>query len=153
MFRRVLQWSLATLVVVLPTVAAAQQTRAAMLKGNDTTVDTFDATVLAAQRQTNRRPQARDSLLNGAIFGGFVGGVSGAVGTLVVQEAICSDCDVERNDVVTATVLGAAIGAGIGTAIDALKDRHRGAATRRGPFDLSPILGRGRRGILAWVRF
>jgi hypothetical protein len=155
MFRRILRRSIVTLVVALPTAAAAQQTPAAVLKGNDTAVETaFDATLFAAPSQTNSRPQGRDSLLNGIVIGGFVGGLSVAVGTFAVEKSICSGCPVEANDVVTGAVVGAAIGSGIGAAVDALRDRHRSRATPgRGPFEVSPILARGRRGILAWVRF
>jgi hypothetical protein len=153
MFRLILRQSIAALVVVLPTVAAAQQTPSAMLKGNDTTVDTpFHETVLAAHSQTNGRSPKRDSLLNGALLGGFIGGVSGGVGTYAVEHSICSECPAEG--VLIGAAVGAAIGAGIGTAIDALRDRNRAGGTpRRGPFELSPILAKGRRGIVAWVRF
>jgi len=105
----------------------------------------------AASYQTPKQP-ARDSLWNGVIAGAAVGALAGAFTGLVASDD-CSECP-GFNVPLTMGVLGAGIGIGIGAGIDALLGRSpaphvSGAATVR----VSPVVGKGTRGLMASVGF
>ena len=105
----------------------------------------------AASYQTPKQP-SRDSLWNGVIAGAAVGALAGTFTGLVASDD-CPECP-GFNVPLTMGVLGAGIGIGLGAGIDALLGRRAaprvsGEATVR----VSPVLGKGARGLMASVAF
>jgi hypothetical protein len=105
----------------------------------------------AARYQTQNHP-ARDSLWNGVIAGAAVGAMAGAFGAIALFDD-CSEC-AGFNVPLTFGVLGAGIGIGLGAGIDALRSKRAsppgsGAGTVR----VSPVVGKGTRGLMASIGF
>ena len=100
-----------------------------------------------------RVSQRRDTLWNGVAIGAGLGALAGALGGATAIE--CSEC-AGFNVPLTFGGLGAAAGAGIGAALDAL--RHAPAATRattdrRPRVAVAPLVGRNGRALIASLRF
>ena len=98
-----------------------------------------------AQQQPVR--QRRDSLWNGVLVGAGLGALVGIAGSPLISD--CSECS-GFNVPLTFGVLGAGIGAGVGAGIDAMRNSN---APHRPRVQLSPVLSKDTRGLLAWIRF
>jgi hypothetical protein len=95
-------------------------------------------------------PHRKDSLWNGVIIGAAVGAMVGSFGSFAISD--CSECS-GFNVPLTFGVVGAGIGIGIGAGLDALHSK-RGASLQRHPrVQLSPLVAKEKRGLMAWVRF
>lgn len=107
-----------------------------------------------AEIQTIRQGR-RDSLLNGALWGG----VSSGVGALVVANAVlgCDGCHWENASVPLGIMgLFGGIGAGIGAGLDALKGEKEQVVYSRPPaptVTVAPFAGHDRKGVLLSVGF
>jgi hypothetical protein len=138
-------------VAVLPAAAAAQTNEALVSKVQLTV--RMDGRMGMPGDPSSEGPgistPRKDSLWNGIIIGAGLGALTGAVGSRAISD--CSECS-GFNVPLTFGVLGAGIGAGLGAGLDAL---HTQSATHfsRGRVRLSPVLGKGRRGVMAWIRF
>jgi hypothetical protein len=114
----------------------------------------LDARVLTfPQNLATRQQPRRDSLWNGALVGVGLGAMTGSVIGLVAFDESDS---LGFNAPLTFGVLGAGVGAVIGAGVDALRhDRSTttGLPDRTPRVNLSPLLGRNVRGMLAWIRF
>ena len=85
------------------------------------------------------------------MIGAGLGAIAGALGGTMAIE--CSEC-AGFNVPLTFGVLGAAAGAGIGAAIDGLRQaRPTTAADRRPRVTIAPVVGRKGRALIASVRF
>jgi hypothetical protein len=97
---------------------------------------------------------ARDSLLNGVLIGAGVGFGAGflSMAAFNAKETASGPIwDAEAVGIYTsAGLLGAAVGAGIGAIVDAVRP-SRGPGPVR-PVNLVPIVGRHRRGLLLTIR-
>ena len=94
------------------------------------------------------RPRSRgDSLVNGAIIGGVVGG------GLALVDFVRDTSEPGSNG--TTVILAVGLGAAIGAGIDALMVRNRGVQRqpRRRRIAISPLMAKGRRGALMTVGF
>lgn len=110
--------------------------------------DRFSASRLAfppVDHQTVR--QRKDSLWNGALVGAGLGALVGIAGSPLISD--CSECS-GFNVPLTFGVLGAGIGAGVGAGIDALRNSK---APHRPHVQVSPVVSKDTRGLLAWIRF
>ena len=112
-------------------------------------VDPFGAgrLALAPAEQPTALPSRKDSLWNGVIIGAGLGALVGAAGSPVISD--CSECS-GFNVPLTFGVLGAGIGAAVGAGIDALRSTN---APHRPHVQLSPLLTKDARGLLALIRF
>jgi hypothetical protein len=95
-------------------------------------------------------PQRRDNLWNGVVIGAGLGAIAGALGGVMATD--CSEC-AGFNVPLTFGVLGAAAGAGIGAAVDALHHQRRAAMGRRTRVRVAPLIGKHGRALVASVRF
>lgn len=99
-------------------------------------------------------PPAGDSLLNGVLIGAGVGFGVGFLGLAAVnakETASGPIWDAEAVGIYTsAGLLGAAVGAGIGAIVDAVRPSRGHRAGR--PVNLVPLVGRHRRGIALTIR-
>jgi len=100
-------------------------------------------------------PARRDSVLNGLLVGAGIGFGAGFLGMAAFnarETASGPIWDGEALGIYTSVgLLGAAIGAGIGAAIDALHPDRQWTGRPR-PVELAPILGARRRGLLLTIR-
>lgn len=90
----------------------------------------FAAEALASGAQPAQR-RSRDSLTNGAMTGAIIGAVGlGALGAFICQlhqEEGGASC---LPDTLGVAAIGAALGTGVGVAVDAALTRHNGVAVR-----------------------
>ena len=98
-----------------------------------------------ASAQSVPQTSGRDSLWNGALIGAGAGVASVAALDAVFCENGFGGCDFPWAAVITLGGIGAAAGAGIDFLIG--RDSKPGTVTLR----MSPIIGRTRKGVLAWV--
>jgi hypothetical protein len=99
-------------------------------------------------------PAARkDSKWNGAIIGAGLGAIAGAlIGSAIIE---CSEC-AGFNVPLTFGVIGAGAGAGIGVGIDSLlhqRSPRLNPPPGRRRVDVSPVVGRSVKGVIASIRF
>ena len=152
-------------ILCLPTFAAAQAAAAILSRSAPASSAEPDRTpdhgrVSPSDRKTAGPPsprrasgaplQRRDSLWNGVLIGAGLGALAGAVGGQAALE--CSEC-AGFNVPLTFGVIGAGVGAGIGAGIDALRHSHSAAPGTYGRVTVMPLLGRGRRAVVAAFRF
>lgn len=107
--------------------------------------ESFNGSVMVSQR--------RDTLWNGVVIGAGLGAIAGALGGATAID--CSEC-AGFNVPLTFGVLGAAAGAGIGAAVDALRHARPGppaTTNRRRRVTVAPVIGKHGRALLASVRF
>jgi len=109
--------------------------------------------------QASANPQRnRDSLKNGILIGVAIGAAAGFLGSLAVYH--CSGpCDADYYagewlaPVLLFTAVGAGVGAGVGAAIDAATVQAPNPEATRSRFTLSPLVQKGRQGMVASVGF
>lgn len=111
---------------------------------------------LTEREVTTIRQRRPDSLKNGAIWGGAVGG--GVLAALTAMFCSSSDpCDSTAGDVATLLALYVGGGVGIGVGIDALitgtRVIYKMPDTPLGTISISPVLGSQRQGVLLTMRF
>ena len=100
--------------------------------------------------QVQAAPVRRDPLWNGAVLGAGLGAILGTFGGLTIID--CTEC-AGFNVPLTFGVLGAGAGAGIGVAIDALHSKGAASPQRQPHVRVSPLVGKEKRGLMAWIRF
>ena len=108
-------------------------------------VESLPGSVMVSQR--------RDTLWNGVVIGAGLGAIAGALGGVTAID--CSEC-AGFNVPLTFGVLGAAAGAGIGAAVDALRHARAPATTangRRTRVTVAPLIAKQGRALVASVRF
>jgi hypothetical protein len=105
---------------------------------------------MLAVREMQSQPRRRDSLWNGALIGAGLGAVAGLLSGGAIVE--CSEC-AGFNVPLTFGLLGAAAGAGLGAGIDALHATSVSARQPAGRVRLSPVLAKGKRGLIGSLRF
>jgi hypothetical protein len=137
--------------------SAAAQTGAAPLRGIHRPIETASdrdngaATVRgwSGGQSANQLAPRRDSLWNGTLVGAGLGALLGSVAGITLLD--CSEC-AGFNVPLTFGVLGAGVGAGLGAGIDALHSRSGFAPPPRN-IQVSPLITRQARGLVAWFRF
>lgn len=112
----------------------------------------------AGPTSSSTATDGRDPLLNGVLIGagvGFAGGFLGLTAFNAKETASGPIWDREALGYYTAAgVLGAAVGAGAGALIDALRRSPRKSSpTTRPRLDVSPTLGRHTRGAMVSFRY
>ena len=111
-----------------------------------------DVRRFAESEVTRIRQKRRDSLLNGALFGGLVGGAVGLMG----ENACGNDfgCSSAKG---ASLALGLGLGIGGGVGVDALIVRERTIYDRRptrgASLGVAPLVGRGTQGAVVSLRF
>jgi hypothetical protein len=112
--------------------------------------------VSADDGRTGQAPPARrDSLVNGVLIGAGIGFAGGFLGMAAVNAAKTASGPLWDGEAIaiysSAGLLGAAAGAGLGALVDGMRpNRSPGPAVRR--FDVIPVVGPRRRGMLVTIR-
>ena len=104
----------------------------------------------SADKPAPNQSAQKDSLWNGAILGGVVGAMLGSFGSFAIMD--CSEC-AGFNVPLTFGVIGAGAGIAIGAGLDALHSKKGVMTERPRRVQVSPVIARDKRGVIASLQF